>query len=415
MRLFKLFISLTLVLLISGALMAREIGKNPRYALRYSDSRVSNLAFSSDSKRLVTVGWPDANLWEAGSGQLIKKLYKYGWRGTAVAYSSSGKYIATGGSNGKVSAPIGIWDGQSGAKIREIGAYSYVYGLSFSHNGTWIAVSGTRWADKKSQSGSVVIYVVENGEELVVLDKATSVFDAVAFSKDGRTLAVAIQNKGKGVKFYNVRQGKLQKHIQLKEEMTSLALSPDGDLMVAAGYSVGPRDSITGGVLYGFDPVTGKQKFRIGGIKKNITGVSFDPSGRYLAVAIAAGKPNFMVWDMQTRQLHYQNKRGRRPSEDIAFSPDGRMLGISIMTYGNLGNPATMEIYDSGTKSQLAETGASNDIKTFKKGKHVRARIKGKWYTGVVDKTGNGHYLLKMDDRKPEYWKWIKPGNLRPL
>lgn len=402
-------------MLTGTVLMAREVGNSPGYSLKYSDARVAKLAFSPDSKRIATVGWPAAHLWDAESGKLIKKLKVYNWRGTAVAFTESGKYFATAGSNGaKGAAPVTLWEGESGEKVREIGAYDYVHGMSFSPKGGLLAVSGTRFADKKKRLASITLYSVKNGKELAVLDKSSAVYDDAVFSRRGKTLVVALQNAGKGLKFFDVKNRKLKKHITMREEMNALAISPDGETVMAAGYSVGARDNITGGVIYAYDADSGKQKFKLASTNKHLSGLSYSPDGKYLAGAVAASRPNFMVWEIKSKRLIHSNTKGVRAAEDIAFSPNGRKLAVSIMTYGNLGNPATMEVYDTGSKKQLAETGASNTISTFKIGDRVKARINSQWYTGTVNKTGNGHYLLKMDNRKPEYWKWVKPGDLRP-
>ena len=36
-----------------------------------------------------------------------------------------------------------------------------------------------------------------------------------------------------------------------------------------------------------------------------------------------------------------------------------------------------------------------------------------KIYSGEINKKSKNHYLLKMDNRQPKYWMWVKPGNLR--
>ena len=99
----------------------------------------------------------------------------------------------------------------------------------------------------------------------------------------------------------------------------------------------------------------------------------------------------------------------------IAFSPDGRSLLVMNRTSGNLGNPSRMDVYDCGTRRQLSATGALNDINTFRINDHVRARIDGRWYSGKINKKESGQYLLKMDNRRPKYWKWVFPKNLRSM
>ncbi len=55
-----------------------------------------------------------------------------------------------------------------------------------------------------------------------------------------------------------------------------------------------------------------------------------------------------------------------------------------------------------------------NDLSTFKPGQKVKAKIDGAWYSGEINKTSERHYLLKMDNSQPEYWKWVLPVYIRP-
>ena len=139
----------------------------------------------------------------------------------------------------------------------------------------------------------------------------------IAFSPDGRRLAVATSM---GVWLYDAETfDELALLTGHKEEITTVAFSPNGKILVSGSGFHFP------GTLKLWDVETGQNidTFQVEG--GSTDSVSFSPNGKMLAWA---GR----LWDIEKRQqldVLHDNKLF-----DVAFSPDGKILagtGISIV------------------------------------------------------------------------------------
>lgn len=406
--------ALVVFFLFSGALSAVDIGKSPRFSLRYKTALVEALAFSPDSRTIAVTDWKKVHLFDAQTGNLVKTLGEFQEKVMNLAFSPSGKYLASDWYGGTGPARIVIWD-RSGAKVREFADIDTCESIAFSPDDKTIALACILSTDNKD--ASVTLWDVASGRKIAVLDKreiGEYSPGSLVFSKDGRFLINSVQNRGRGVQIWNLAAQKLEHFIPSALDVTAVALDPSQKTLVAGLYIPESRTQRPEGIIAGFDFSSRAKLFELKGVKGHVTAFSFHPSGRYLASSEFGSRPNFSIWDIQERKARFRNEAGGRQTLDIAFSPDGKSLAVAVNTSGDLGNPSTLEMYDAGSAEDLKAAGALNDLSTFKPGDQVRAQIDGKWYTGVVSKTGNGQYLLQMDNAQPEYWKWVRPADLRP-
>lgn len=115
-----------------------------------ADRGHASVAFGPDGKTLATIRGGQALLWETGMGLRQHQLVADARWLHAVAYSPTGKLVATGGEDGVVR----LWDAASGKERRTLrGHAGAVLALAFSGDGRWL-VSG-------SADGSALVWSAE--------------------------------------------------------------------------------------------------------------------------------------------------------------------------------------------------------------------------------------------------------------
>ena len=146
----------------------------------------SFLTWSPDSQHFVTGGGDSENkdspksvfAWRVGTPGPIKVLDKHSSWPTCAAFSSDGKYLATGSWDGE----LVLWDLASGT-VRHVmrGHTSRVTGVMFSPSGKIIASS--------SIDETLRLWDTETGQERAVLTDRGQPFYAMRFHPSGQTLA----------------------------------------------------------------------------------------------------------------------------------------------------------------------------------------------------------------------------------
>ena len=146
---------------------------------------VASVAFSGDGKEVLTGGGDELTVWDASSGQELRKLKGAGDVIFSVAYSADGQWIAAGTRGGKVR----LWRVAQSAESftisqpPEAGESTPVITLAFSPDSRWLAAAGRQpramLIDLKTKQLSDVNIVQRDG------------LRALAFSSDSRILASA--------------------------------------------------------------------------------------------------------------------------------------------------------------------------------------------------------------------------------
>jgi WD40 repeat protein len=180
---------------------------------------------------------------------------------------------------------------------------SQVDSVAFSPDGRTLAVG--------DESNDVGLWSVVTGRRIAAFAEGSPA-DSVAFSPDGRTLAVGDENGNVGL--FNVVTGRRIAALAEGNYVASVAFSPDGRTL-----AVGDDNGEVG--LW--NVVTGR---RIAALAEgnSVASVAFSPDGRTLAVG--DGNGDVGLWNVAT---------GRRTalaqgyiSSSVAFSPDGRTLAV---------------------------------------------------------------------------------------
>lgn len=118
----------------------------------------------------------------------------------------SGTRLATGGDGRLVAiaseAAVTVLDLQTGAIVLEATAASPVVALAFSPDGALLALGAAAGGVGASSGGAVALWDVQAGEQITGIEQLSDDVSGLAFSRDGRTLAVA--SRSSGVSFWRL-------------------------------------------------------------------------------------------------------------------------------------------------------------------------------------------------------------------
>ena len=142
---------------------------------------------------------------------------------------------------------------------------------------------------------------------------------SVVFSSDEQTLASGSWDRT--VRLWNPSTGQLKTTPSGYniEHITSVALSPDGQILAGGTVSSGGHN-----VIHLWNPNTGQYKTELAGHTEGVTSVVFSPDGQTLASG--SEDRTIRLWNTTTWKLKRTLSGHTESVESIAFSPDGQTL-----------------------------------------------------------------------------------------
>jgi len=172
------------------------------------------------------------------SPELTATLRGHGEAVWRVAVAPDGKTVASGTSSGEVK----LWDvDRRKERATLVSGLGNSYSLAFSPDGRNLAVAHTLPDQKRNQySGGVVLWDVATMNEKARLQHPTPLpVSQVVFSPDGSMIA-AFESRLEGEKpkyhgqvaLWDVATGKVRSTIQLQQSGNGLSFSPDGKTLV---------------------------------------------------------------------------------------------------------------------------------------------------------------------------------------
>jgi WD40 repeat protein/tetratricopeptide (TPR) repeat protein len=222
--------------------------------------RVASVAFSPTDHRMLAVGYGgEANvsyvaLWDIDAGTELGRLpgatdlpnfpvdANNGVVGV-LRFSPDGKYLVAGFgsktllSGGEFSTPLKVWEVATRRVIRHLNGHTnYCVSLDFSRDGTLLA-SGSR-------DGTAILWstatwkatrTLQNpDEDSVFRQNGRGMVEDVAFSPDGKTLAMA--SREANVHLWDVATGKLLETLKgHSSAVLAVVFSPDGRTLASGG------------------------------------------------------------------------------------------------------------------------------------------------------------------------------------
>jgi WD40 repeat protein len=323
-----LLLSLSL-LLVSGSRCAAQWLKK-RLVVPAHEEGVYSLAFSPDGKTLATgsriynqrmsQATGVLKLWDVETGKQRKALTGHTEGIGKLAFSPDGKNLATAASD----YTIKWWDLKTGKVLRSFSnADNYFRCLAFSPDGKTLGYVG----DSK-----VELLDATTGKKITSFERLITNVPA-ALSRDLKMVATAYHQDAD---LYNTRTGKLIRSFEdHRGGVVALAFSDDGKtLAVASTRSVWPREF---GEIKLWDLATGRERAVFKDLINDVDDLAFSPDGKLLAVAGSKevrGQNEVKLIDATTGR---ERAKITIPKWDqvynLVFSPDGRLLaGITGKT-----------------------------------------------------------------------------------
>jgi WD40 repeat protein len=338
------------------------------FTLPHGDT-VYHAVYSAAGTRLITAGGDGAvKIWDAASGALLRELRRDGkpLRYYAAAISPDGRLIAAIDMAG---AATNVWDAASGAPLAELRSDAWGFpSIAFSATGRWLATSGGddvrvfdtgTWSQALtiagphirtlsfdptgprlatgSARGDASIWEIPSRTRIHHLREIGDPVNAIAFSPDGRLVAVG---GGRGaVQVFRATTGAFQSQLHaMPGKILAVEFDPASRLVVAAGDR---------GEVVVADAVLGMPETVLGGARGVVMAAHFDPTSR--RVVAASGDGTARVWDATSPYRQWSSP----PIADdcglvTSLEPDARFLAIGCRDHAT-------RVWDTARDQLLAE------------------------------------------------------------
>jgi RNA polymerase sigma factor (sigma-70 family) len=280
------------------------------------------VVFSPDGKTLAS-GSRDqtVRLWDVATGKELRRLPEQRSRISPVAFSPKGEFLAwVAGDN-----TIRLMDPGKGKELRRFqGQPKRIHTLTFSPDGKVLASVGVDQA--------IRLWRVGTGKEFHRIPDVPGP-GALAFSGNGKVLAAA--GSDMAVRLWEVATGKeLRRSGVHHSGVRSLALSPDGKVLVSSG-----------GVLQRWNPATGKELRPLPERRFAGLAVALSPDGKVLA---SVNRDRVVLWDVAAGKELRQLPGHKGLIRSLAFALDGKTLASA-------GDDRAVRLWEVATGKELRQ------------------------------------------------------------
>ena len=391
---FITFLSVAVILSSSFAQDNTKVGLPEGAIARLGKGGINLMRFSPDGTRLA-VG-TDVGVWvyDVPSGKETALFIGHTGQVNALAFSTDGKILASGGSPNPV---IQLWDMDTDSKLTTLKLaerHDSITALAFSEDNTilisldkfgdiiyWDVETGSKLLDPRnvdtyevaalSQNGSMAAIGDKNGTHIHLWNTTTGrrrmtlnghagffkedgdEYEAeirmLAFTHDGKTLASGSEDKT--VILWNTQNGAKQATLKDHEAwITTVAFSIDGKTVASGDANKRIKT---------WDVATGRERATLRGHKNTINALTFAPEGTPLySKCLASGSADGTIrfWNPDTGQELATFTAGHTEwVKTIGFTENGTTL-VSAALNG------TVEVWNLKTRQELTTfTEALND------------------------------------------------------
>ena len=315
-----------------------------RWIIMDSDQTLS-LVYSSDGKTLATAGFDGAvHLWDVITAKEVATLKGDKSTIRAVTFSADGQSVACVNDTGDVK----LWDVATGTLKKNLPGLSEsmreargtLGAIAFAPDGKLLAIAGTALlkAEVSSYLHELRVLEVQSGQPRWSHMGRGEAATSLAFSPDGEVLASAGW-KSKSVKLWNSQTGEpLRSLSPTRGGILSVGFTPDGRTLLGGGIvgPSGPDGQQPAGTITVWDVGQGRILNTPEGQTQHVWTLAIAPNGKTVASGGWGPIRKFgneqrivsevRLWDIATGRLiwTFEGKIGQVAS--LAFAPDGKTL-----------------------------------------------------------------------------------------
>lgn len=263
---------------------------------------VTCAAFSPDGKLLAT-GSQDqkVKLWDVPQRALLKTLDAATGTVWSVAFTPDSRQLVTSGLGG-----VRLWDCHSWKIITNFPGQV----MSLAQSRPWMATAAESIFHWWNPPGEVAIWNYQTGEKVLTLPKPGRV---VAFAPDGKTLAVARQDRG--VDLWDIPTGQMRETLSTTNTVRALGFSHDGSQLLVMRRSNPPML---------FDLAMPFAPRLLAGHPMEVWNGEFSPDNA--TIATTSSDQTVRLWNTVTSQAEQVLRGHEHEVWCLAFSPDGNTL-----------------------------------------------------------------------------------------
>ncbi|MCH7725693.1 MAG: WD40 repeat domain-containing protein [Planctomycetes bacterium] len=338
------------------------------------NDRFTSVAFSPDGARLAARGDREMCVWDVANGAML--MHSFAGSGGSPVFSPDGKRVAATRMlytpmAGYLDRSFRVWDVASGKTLRS---------LDSSKEQLWpMAVALDRGLTASRDENGIKVRRLDTGKTVCTYNKHSAGVQTVAFASDGKTAASSCLHDGVlEIHYWDPVTGETRSSHKAKTSFAAykLTFSPDGRTLLGAA-SVrdfdGPLAVDSPARIELIDVMTARPRHHIDGF----AAPAFSPDGSLLA---AARFDRIQLFDARTGKALKEYAGHDAPVQEVAVSRDGKR-------FASVGRDHTIRYWDAATGDLLSQ-------------RHVDGGIGDASFSGDLTRVAVLHGALKNNKRR---------------